>query len=188
MTVDQPLTVDLYVRADAPVPERRDEVIDRLQYLSTHDRIAGFDVASWPRAVSLGLADRIADDGVPRTVRSFERWANRHGLRIRPLFDVRRFRSTITGETDDLLVPPVLCLAARNEEGLAWIAPVHDGASTVTVEDALDALAAGRPPIPGLSVPWEDGPPQADESGSDTGRAEAASEDAEPDTIVDLPR
>lgn len=187
MTVDQPLTVDLYVRADAPVPERRDEVVDRLQYLSTHDRIADFEVIPWPRAVSLGLADRIADDGIPGTVRSFERWASRHGLRLRPQFDVRQSRSTITGETDDLLVLPVLCLAARDEDGLAWIVPVHDGASTVTVEDALDALAAGRPPIPGLPVPREDASPEADESGSDTGTETTTSEDSDPDTVVDLP-
>lgn len=150
MESDQRLTVDLYARSDTPVPEWRDAVLDRLRRLRDRGRIAGFEVHSWPRAVSLPLADR-TDDGIPGTVRTFERWAVRHDVRLRPPFGVRRTRSAITGETDELLVLPVVFLAARDDD-LVWVAPATDGESTVTVDDALDAVAAGRSPIPGLSA------------------------------------
>ena len=73
---DRRLTVDLYVRADAPVVERRQSVIDRLKRLEGQDRIDGFRVHPWPRAISLGLADEIDGDGIRDVVRSFETWAD----------------------------------------------------------------------------------------------------------------
>lgn len=159
MTADQPLTVDLYARADAPVPDRRSAVVDRLEQLRERGRIDGFDVIPWPRAVSLPLSDRTGHGGITGTVRSFEQWAASRGLRICPPFEVRPYRSSITGETDDLLVLPVLCLAAHRADDLVWMAPVTDGERVVTVEDALAAVAAGRSPVPDPHRPGEDPPP-----------------------------
>ena len=145
---DRRLTVDLYVRADAPVVERRQSVIDRLKRLEGQDRIDGFRVHPWPRAISLGLADEIDGDGIRDVVRSFETWADRCDRHIRPPFDVRTTHSAITGESDELLVLPVICLAAYDTGDLVDVAPSSDGGSVYTVEDALDAIEAERASVP----------------------------------------
>jgi hypothetical protein len=145
---DRQLTVDLYVRADAPVVERRRSVIDRLKRLEGQDRIEEFRVHSWPRAISLDLADEIEGDGIRDVVRSFETWAARRDRRIRPPFDVRTTHSTITGASDELLVLPVICLATYNTGNLVDVAPSSDGDSVYTVEDALDAIESESTYVP----------------------------------------
>lgn len=152
-TGDRQPAVDLYVRADAPVTERRDAIVDRLRRLERTSRISRFTIHPWPKAVSLGLLERIDGGEILDLVRSFERWAEPRGLRVQPPFDVRVSRSTITGETDELLVLPVLCLAAYGDTDgeLVGLSPCSDGESVYTIDDALDALATGDAPVPAFS-------------------------------------
>jgi hypothetical protein len=137
------LTADLYVRADAPISEQRSELLDTLDRLQRERRLAEFAVHPWPNAVSLDLVEAAAEDSIAGVVRSFERWAGDRGVSIRPPFAVRRSHSEITGETDELLVLPVVCLAAYDGEELVGVYPCCTGGSTVTVADALATIEAG---------------------------------------------
>jgi len=145
---DQQLTIGLYVRADTPIVERRDAVIDRLKQLDRQDRIAGFRIHPWPRAISLDLMNEIEEDEIHEVVRSFETWAAQHDRHISPPFDIHPTHSAITGESDELLVLPVICIAAYDAGDLVGVAPSSDGKSVRTVEDALNAIEAGKAPVP----------------------------------------
>lgn len=145
---DQQLSVDLYVRADAPIVGRRDAVIDRLKRLERTDRIVEFRIHPWPHAISLTLVKEIEAGGIKEVVRSFETWADQHDHHITPSFDVRASHSAITGESDERLALPLMCLAAYTDGDLVGVVPASDGESVRTVEDALDAIEAGNAPIP----------------------------------------
>jgi hypothetical protein len=143
MTSTQQPAVDLYVRADAPIADRRESVVERLERLDRVDRIASYTVHQWPRAVTLDLGAATDDSGVLEAARAFEHWATRHGVRTRPPFEVHSTRSRITGETDRHLVVPTLCLAVYDEGTLVVVAPCRDDETAITVDDTLDALESG---------------------------------------------
>lgn len=145
-----PLTVDFYVRADAPIREQRDAVIEQLTDLEGKGHITGFSVHPWPRAVSLDLVAEIDDDGILGEFESFETWADRNGIGIRPPFDVRTSHSVITDETHELLVLPVMCLAVYSDDDLVGMYPCSDDESVLTIDDAFDAITTGDiiPPPP----------------------------------------
>jgi hypothetical protein len=156
MDPDTQLTVDLYVRADAPAAQRRRKIVERLERAERRGGIVDFAVHCWPRAISLDRTVDVDEGGVEETVRTFETWAQRHGRRISPCFDVRRTRSTILEESDERLVLPVLCVAAYDEDGLVGMAPCRDGDSALTVEDVLDAIATGDLHVAGAARPAAD--------------------------------
>lgn len=173
------LTVDLYVRADTPLPERRSTVIDRLRRLERTDRIAGFTVHPWPRAVSLDLVTEIDDESVLGVFRSLESGADRRGHSIRPPFDVHTARSAITGETDELLVLPVICLAVNRNQELIGVFPCRERGSVLTVGDALDAIATGDETVLGS--------PPGDEASAAEERVEGEGDaDERPPRAVDV--
>lgn len=146
MAGDTTITIDLYVRTDIPTVERRDAVIEQLERLEQEGRIAEFQVHSWPRAISLDLLGDVEGRRVYDVVRTFDSWTSRHDRDMHPAFDVQRSRSTYTGESDELLILPVLTLAAYRDGDLVEVAPCcHDGA-VCTVEDVLEALSTGREP------------------------------------------
>lgn len=141
---DQQLAVDLYVRAEGPITERRDTVIERLEQVDRRNQISEFRIHPWPRAMSLSLVKKMDDDEIAGLFQSADEWADQHGLHIQPPFDVRTSRSAITGETDELLVLPVICLAAYTDGDLVAVFPCSDGESVYTVDDALDAIASRK--------------------------------------------
>jgi len=163
---DEQLTVDLYVRAAAHIVERRDEVIGKLKRLEQRDRLTEFRIHPWPRAISLDLVKEIEGEEIHEVVRSFERWADQHGRHIQPPFNVRTADSSITGESDELLFLPVMCVAAYNEGKLIEVAPCRDGESIRTVDDALDAIAAG-------DIRISDPRPEGETSGPDSEQRES---------------
>jgi hypothetical protein len=180
MDFNQQLTVDLYIRADAPSPKRRDTIIERLEQLEQHNQISEFTIHPWPSAMSLDLVKHIDGEGILDVVHSFETWAAQHGLRLRPPFDVRTSHSTITDETDKLLVLPVMCVAAYTDGVLVGVWPCSDGESVCTVEDALDTIATGEPPISGL-------PPERDSANTESERQERSEIPKEPDPNGAMP-
>jgi DNA-binding Lrp family transcriptional regulator len=72
MALDKRLSVDLYVRADAPIVDRRTVVIERLRRLERRERIDEYSVQLWPRAVSLDLMKKVDNSQVADAVRAFE--------------------------------------------------------------------------------------------------------------------
>jgi len=148
MDPNSPLTVRLYVRADAPIVERRNALISRLERLDQQNRIDDAHVHFWPRAVSLDLLEASEDSALPELVRSVEAWAERHGRHDDPPFDVRTTHSTITGASDERLVLPTLCIATYRGGQLVDVAPCGDGDAARTVEDVLDTIATGEQPNP----------------------------------------
>lgn len=166
MELDQQLTVHLYVRGDSPSVKQRDDVIERLKRLERQDRITEFRIHPWPRAISLDLVTESEGEEIHEVVRTFERWADQHDRDIQPSFDVRTADSSITGQSDELLVLPVMCVAIYHEGKLVDIAPCRDGKSIRTVQDALDAIAAEDVPIPKSG-------PRGDTSGQDSERRDS---------------
>ena len=81
-------------------------------------------------------------------MKSFESWAAQHNRRICPPFEVHTTHSGITGESDERLVLPVMCIAAYDAGDLVGMAPSSDGRSVHTVENALNAIEAGNAPVP----------------------------------------
>jgi hypothetical protein len=142
------LSIDLYVRGDVPRVHRREAVIDQLKRLDRENRIVEFRIHPWPRAITLTLGTEMEAAGIPAVVRSFSTWAAQHGRRISASFDVRISRPTSTGESDERLVLPLICLAAYSGDDLVGVVPSSDRKSVHTVEDALDAIAARKTPIP----------------------------------------
>ncbi|AZH24809.1 HTH domain-containing protein [Haloplanus aerogenes] len=146
MDPNSPLTVRLYVRADASVVKRRNDLVARLKRLDRQHRIDSVHIQLWPRAVSLDLLDVSDDTELREVVRAFEAWAERQDRHVEPPFEVRTTRSTITGASDDQLVLPMLCIATYRDGLLVDVAPCGDGDAARTVEDVIDALAAGEQP------------------------------------------
>lgn len=144
------LSAVLYVRADTQVPTRRDAVIDRLTELRRTAHLSGFEVHLWPKTVSLTAHSH--DGEFFDVFSTFEEWADRHGVEIRPPFDVHTVRSTITGESDERLVLPELCLIVYEADSLAGVYPCHDRNEALTVGDALEAIETGEAP----TVPTDD--------------------------------
>jgi hypothetical protein len=146
-TIQRP-TVELYVRADAPTPERRAAVVERLQTLTEADRIADYRVHGWPSGVSLDLAADADTRWIHDAFEAFEAWADRNGVGIRPPFDVHETHCVMTGASEERLRLPVACLAVFDGETLLCVYP-HVGEDGVrTVDDALSALADGDLPTP----------------------------------------
>ncbi|WP_152041141.1 HTH domain-containing protein [Salinigranum salinum] len=146
MTPDKHLGVDLYVRADAPIVDRRTVVIERLERLERRERIDEYSVQLWPRAISLDLMRRVDESPIVDAVREFETWAEQCDRYLSPCFDVSTTHSMITDESDRLLVLPVLCVAVFSDGSLVDVAPSSDGDSVRTVEDLLADVAAGTVP------------------------------------------
>lgn len=176
---DQQLAIDLYVRAEGPIAERRDTVIERLEQFDRRNQISEFSIHPWPRAMSLTLVKKMDDNEIAGVFQSSEEWADQHGLHIQPPFDVRTSRSAITGETDELLVLPVICLAAYSDGDLIAVFPCSDEESVYTVADALDAIAAGKSPTSASSI-------ESDSASSDSERRKR-SETENPSTDMTIP-
>lgn len=157
---DQQLTIALYVRADAPTVERRDAVIDRLKRLERQNRIAEFRIHPCPRAISLGLVKQLEGEGIHELVRSVQTWAAQHDRHISPPFDIHTSHSAITGESDELLVMPVMWIAAYVSGDLVGVAPSSEEESAHTLENARGDIEAGNTPIQGTHPEAETSTPR----------------------------
>jgi hypothetical protein len=170
MPPDPQCRLDLYVRADAPAGKRSEAVVDQLRRLERQNSISDFSIHLWPRAVSLDLLKRVDGADIVDTVRSFEVWASQHDREITPTFDVHTTHSTLTGESDELLVLPVTSVATYAEDTLVDVAPCRRGGFARTVENALTDVAHGNVPTPDPSS----GEPRSDARPEGTVSVESA--------------
>ncbi|MCT9095765.1 HTH domain-containing protein [Haloarchaeobius sp. HME9146] len=148
MTTNHPLTIDVYLRAYAPVAAPQETVLDAVRELRDMDIVDSYDVHTWPKAVR---ADRSTETS--RQYESFRDWARAADVRIDQSFVTRRDDNLLTGETTEKLVTPFVCLAVRQGDELAAVLPctVAEG-QHVSVQAYLDALREGVDPLDTLGL------------------------------------
>lgn len=134
-------TVRVFVRPSSPAAPV-DETLRRLQQLEAEGGIDALSVRVWPDAVP--LSSDTVDTQVVQCYERFATWADREGMSIEPPFVVRTRHSSTTGETREVLTPPVLCLAIYENGTLASVYPRADEEGHRTVADAVEALGAGK--------------------------------------------
>ncbi len=135
------LRVDVYVRARPADRTQCDAVVETLRTCHESGRIADLNVDCWPKDVS--LANELLEDPAVAIVDEFERWAAENGVSLEPAFDVRSVHSSITGEKDRVLSLPSICIACYNGDELVAVFPCSNDDRTITVPDAIEALAGG---------------------------------------------
>jgi hypothetical protein len=145
--------VTLYVRGDMfGANDQQRAVVERLGELDAADVIDDYEVCVWTSRV------RLTGDETPPVVaqyREFESWADAEGVDIEPFFTVRERDSFVDGTVRELVLP-VMCLAVRDDAGLAAVAPNVRGDETSSVHDYLDALETPDAPARPVTVPAED--------------------------------
>ena len=132
------LEVELWVRR--PVCGPRTTVIDRLSSLRSDGTLSDFSVTTWPDEVVLTGRNRQSD--LLSTIETFETWAGKRGLTLRPPFQTRR-ASLLVGGSTEVLKTPMLLAAVYHGEEVVGVYPCNDGDVTWTVSDLLDALERG---------------------------------------------
>lgn len=134
-------TVVCYVRAPLLL-EPIDSQVETLQACEAEGMIDTAILRSWPDEVTLG--DPAPHHETIEVFERFDRWANHHGVSIRPPFDVRTMTSLVTDDTKEVLVTPVICLAVYRDEQLIGVYPHSTDDETYTVTEALAALRTGE--------------------------------------------
>lgn len=133
--------VACYVRKSslvAPV----DSTLRTLDRLESEGVIDELTVGAWPAEV------RLDDAGPHRDVvdlfEEFDAWADQWGVSIRPPFAVETRTSALIGESREILITPVQCLAVYVRGVLVEVFPHSTDRSgdvrTYTVQDALTLL------------------------------------------------
>lgn len=122
-----------------------DETLRTLERLEAAAIIDELTLDAWPAHVRLGTDGALQSDVVAR-FQTFDAWADQWDVCIRPPFVVETRRSEITGETREVLVTPVQCLAIYVDGALQEVFPhtadrAGDG-ETYTVRDGLALLEA----------------------------------------------
>lgn len=133
--------VACYVRKSsivAPV----DSSLRTLERLEAENVLDEFTVGAWPAEVRLD--DPRPHGEVVDLFEAFDAWAEQWNVSIRPPFSVETRRSEIIGETRDVLITPIQCLAIYVNGVLVEVFPHStartDGGETYTVADALTLL------------------------------------------------
>lgn len=156
-TTTNRLTLELNVRSLSPAGarSRQNAVIDRLEALEADGRIARFTTNVWGSRVGLSTTASRTEPGtvVLEQVATFRQWARENGRSLRSFFETRTTTSPITGEEYTTIVFPMIVLAEYRDGDLRHVAPCTDGERVYTVEDRLDAIAAGEPDLPDEHAP-----------------------------------
>lgn len=133
-----PAVARLYVRNDAPFVAR-----DRVREVETRLQAAGVDVSvqHWGRRIPWD-EDREAHD----IFEQFSAWADDRNVSLEPAFHRSCHNCEFTDESIEVLVPPVVTLAAYDADETRPLAvyPHHDGTRHVSVEEGLVELENSR--------------------------------------------
>lgn len=126
------------------------EVIDRIQALTEDEDgpIADLDIDVWEASMGITHADTHDPGDVHELITEFEQWADEHGCTLRPAFKRRSADSAVETETEDidnredqdLIIPPLLCLAVYDGETIDAVYPHVDGEEVSTIHDGVEAL------------------------------------------------
>lgn len=121
-----------------------DSTLRTLERLDADGVIDELTIDAWRGEVRLG--DEPSDSDTFARFEEFAAWADRWDVSIQPPFSVETRHSEITGDTREVLVTPVQCLAVSVDGALAEVFPHtacrEDGGKTYTVQDVLALLEA----------------------------------------------
>lgn len=138
------ITAVCHVRAPMLL-EPVDAHVETLRACEREGVVDGLLLRSWPEAVRLDIDTPHGE--VLKRFEEFERWADRHGVSVRPPFEVRTGVS-LTGERRERLVTPLVCLALYDEGRLLGVYPHSADGETYTVGDAIATVRTGEFPTP----------------------------------------
>ncbi len=138
-------TVVCHVRAPLLL-EPVDGQVETLQTCESEGTVDTLLLRSWPEQVT--ISEESPHQEVLETFERYERWADRQGVSIQPPFNERTARSSVTGQANDVLVTPVLCLAIYRDEQLVGVFPHSAADETYTATEAIAALRTGNVPTP----------------------------------------
>lgn len=138
---DPAITVTCFVRPSLLL-EPVDSHIRTLREAEADGQIDALLLRSWPGQITLSDTGP-ASEGV-EAFEQFTEWAYVEGVDIQPPFDVRRRDSTITGESREILVTPLCCLAVYVDSTLVGVYPHLDEGEPRSVTDAVAAIRTGE--------------------------------------------
>lgn len=119
-----------------------DSHVETLRTCEREGRIETLLVRSWP--AQLPCSGETTDREGLEAFERFGDWADRAGVSIEPPFDVRTRSSAITGESREIVVTPLLCLALYDGNTLVGVYPHDDGGRTRDVSTTVAALRTGQ--------------------------------------------
>lgn len=136
--------VELWVREAPPycVRDVLEETYERVRCLEERGIVGSVSVRTWNNVET--AHEPATDHGAVcrEKIAEFRDWAIERGYALSPGFQTRKRRSMIDDDVRRELVPPVLCLAAYEGDGLEAVFPHADGGRVHTVADGLDHLEA----------------------------------------------
>lgn len=119
-----------------------DSTLRTLDRLEDEGVIDEFTVSAWPGEVR--LTDDPPHGDVVEAFEEFDAWAEQWNVSIRPPFTVETRTSQITGESRDVVITPVQCLAIYVNGVLVEVFPHSSDrrgeGETYTISDALSLL------------------------------------------------
>lgn len=146
------LTAVCYVRAPLLL-EPVDQQVETLQACERDGTVETVLLRSWPKEVA--RSEHSPYQEVLEAFERFDRWADERGVSVQPPFRERTVTSTVTGESKDVLVTPMLCLAVYRDDELHAVFPHTDGEETITASEAIATLRTGELPAPLGAPPTE---------------------------------
>lgn len=133
--------LELYVRSLAPTDAResQERVVERIQRLAEHDRIAGFEVVLCGDCVCPTAATADTEPGSRLLSRydTFESWADEHDSELVG-FEHKDVRSLLTDSNVTGIVYPRMTLAEFRNGALTYVAPSRNGTERTSVLDRLE--------------------------------------------------
>lgn len=112
-----------------------DDTIETLRKYAEQKVVDKLAIEPWPDEIR--LAGEPGTEQFREQYDRFRAWADRQDASLEPGF-LHRERTTLVSESrDQILSPPVLCLAIHVDDELVGVAPHHTGTGVYTIEDAL---------------------------------------------------
>lgn len=135
--------VEFWIREDTPycVHDVQERTYERLQCLQEAGRIASVTSHLWNPIETTPKKTSQEHTAVYRErLSEFKAWANEHSRSLTPGFKTRPISSLFAEEEQEVIVPPMLCLAVYKNDKLRSVFPNADGDCVHTVGDGLDRL------------------------------------------------
>jgi hypothetical protein len=145
--MEPPDRLELHVRSlRGPGEGETPGVVERFQRIEQREGVEDASVRVWGTEVALSTAAAETEAGreILGRVDALRNWADRAGVSVDRLFEVRRRERRLTGDTCRTLRLPVRVLVEVDDGEITYVTPHEVGDEVVTLTDRLARLAAGR--------------------------------------------